>query len=119
MGVSIEDRDNVIIRCFSGDLTLDDIIKSWDEIFSRYDDLTSYKSIVSDLLNINLKFGEEHHHNLVEYLTGHIDRIEDMKVAIVLDTPQITHPILLNRKIKKLQIRPFSTMDAAIKWVSI
>ncbi len=119
MGVTIEDKDNIIIRRFSADVSLEDIIKSWDKLFARYDDLTIYKGIVSDLLDVNLQFGEEHHNSLVEYLIGYVDRIEDMKVAIVMDSPLITNPILMNHKMQKLQIRPFSTMNAAVKWISI
>ena len=118
MAVSIEDKDRVIVRRFSGAVSLEDIIDSWNKIFLKYDDLTIYRGIVSDLMDVNLQFGEEHHNYLVEYLMGFIDRIEDMKVAIVMDTPLITNAILMNRKMTQLQIRPFSTMDAAMKWIS-
>lgn len=107
------------MRCFKGLVTLEDIIISWDEVFLKFEDLTIYKGFVTDMLDVDLQLEEKDLNSLAEYLTGHINRIEDMKLAVIIDTPLVIHPILMNHRLRKLQIRPFSTMDAAIKWISI
>ena len=56
---------------------------------------------------------------LVEYLKGYLDRMDGIKIAVVMDTPQITSTILLGRKMKQLHIRPFTTRDAAMSWIAI
>ena len=119
MDTPIEVKDEIIMRCYKGLVTLDDVIKSWDEVFSKFENLTIYKGFVSDMLDVDLRFKEKDLNRLADYLTGHIDRIKDMKLAVVMDTPLVIHPILMNHLLKKLQIRPFTTMDAAIKWISL
>ena len=39
MKASIEVVDNVILRCFNGDVYIQDIIDSWDETLARFDNL--------------------------------------------------------------------------------
>ena len=48
MKASIEVIDNVILRCFKGDVYLQDIIDSWDETLDRFDNLMDYKGIITD-----------------------------------------------------------------------
>jgi len=119
MKASIEVSDNVIIRCFKGDVYLDDIIDSWNEIFSRYDDLTEFKGLVTDLLDATMHHEDKNLNILVEYLKGYLDRMVGMKIAIVMDTPQVTNTIMMDRKMKQLQIRPFSTRTAAMNWITL
>ena len=117
MKASIEVKDNVIIRCFQGDVYLQDVIDSWNEIFSRYDDLTAFKGIVTNMLDAEMQHEDKNLNILVEYLKGNLDRMGNMKIAMVMDTPQVTNTILMGRKMKQLQIRPFTTMDAAMSWI--
>ena len=100
MKASIEVNDNVILRCFKGDVYFEDIIDSWNEIFSRYENLTSFNGIVTDFLDATL-----HHED------------KNLNIAIVMDTPQVTNTIMMARKMIQLQIRPFSTREAAMNWI--
>ena len=119
MKASIEVKDNVILRCFKGDVYFEDIIDSWNEIFSRYESLTSYQGIVTDFLDATMHHEDKNLNLLVEYLMGYLDRMAGMKIAIVMDTPQVTNTIIMGHKIKQLQIRPFSTREGALRWVTL
>jgi len=119
MKASIEVKDNVIIRCFTGDVCLDDVIDSWNEIFSRFDNLTAFKGIMTDLLDAEMHHESKNLNILVEYLKGKMDRLENMKIAMVMNTPHVTNTIMIDRKMKHLQIRPFATRDAAIMWINM
>jgi hypothetical protein len=55
--------------------------------------------------------------DLVEFLKDHMDRIQDMKIAIVMDTPMVTNTIILAKRMKSLQIKPFTTIEAAMRWL--
>jgi hypothetical protein len=119
MKASIEVVDNVILRCFKGDVYLDDIIDSWEETFTRFEDLMNYKGIVTDFLDADL-FHEDNNMNiLMDYLKGHIERLNDMKIAVVMDSPHVTNTIMLGQKMKHLQIRPFTTRKAALDWINV
>ena len=119
MKASIEVKDNVIIRRFKGDVFLENIIDSWNVIFSRYEDLTAFKGIVTDLLDAEMHHEDKNLNLLVEYLTGYISRMEGLKIAIVMDTHMVCNTIIIDRKIKQLQIRPFATRDAAMSWIKL
>jgi hypothetical protein len=119
MKTSFEVADNVIVRRFNGDITQEDIIESWRELFSSYNDLSSYSGIVMDLLHARLmqdrkKFGE-----MVGYVKGKRDQLTDLKIAFLMDTPQVTQIILMDHMIHQLQIRPFATMKGALDWIKI
>ena len=117
MNISIEVQNHVIFRRFSGEVCIDDMIQSWKEIFARYDDLGSYKGILTSLLEADLQSEDNNLNIMVEFLKENLDRIMGMKVAIVMDTPKVTNTIILSQKMKHLHIRPFSTEEAALDWI--
>jgi len=117
MKASIEVQNKVIFRRFSGEVCMDDMIQSWKEIFTRYEDLASYKGIVTSFLEAEIQSGDNNLNIMVEYLKGYLDRIRGLKVAIVMDTPKVTNTIIMNQKMKNMHIRPFSTEAAALEWI--
>ncbi len=118
MKVSVEVVDNVILRRFEGDVYLQDIIDSWDEILDRFDDLTDYKGIVTDFLSANLHHEDSNMNILIDYLKSQLGKMNDMKIAIVMDTPHVTRTIMMDQKMKSLHIRPFATRQAAFDWIN-
>jgi hypothetical protein len=119
MKTSFEVTDNVLIRRFTGDITQEDIIESWRVLFSRYPDLELYKGMIIDLLNARLVQDRNKFTEMVMYVKGMLDRVTDMKIAVVMDTPQVTQIILMDHMIQQLQIRPFATLKGAIDWINI
>jgi hypothetical protein len=117
MKASIEVENQVILRRFSGEVCIEDMIQSWDEIFTRYDDLETYKGIVTSFLEADIKHEDNNLNILVDYLKGYLGRIRGMKIAIVMDTPKVTNTIIINQKMKHLHIRPFSSEEAALEWI--
>ena len=117
MKASIEVQNDVIFRRFSGEVCIDDMIQSWKEIFASYEDLESYKGIVTSFLDAEIESNDNNLNVMVEYLKQYLDRIKGMKVAIVMDTPKVTNTIIMNQKMKHLHIRPFSSEEAALEWI--
>ena len=117
MNISIDVQNHVIFRRFHGEVCIDDMVQSWKEIFTSYEDLGSYKGIVTSFLDADIKHEDSNLNVIVEYLKGYLDRIKGMKVAIVMDTPLVTNTIIMNQKMKNMHIRPFSTEAAALEWI--
>ena len=117
MKASIEVIDNVILRCFKGDVYLKDIIDSWDETLTRFSNLMDYKGIVTDFLGADLHHEDHNMNLLMDFFKVHIERMNDMKIAVVMDSPHVTNTIMLGQKMKHLQIRPFTTRKAALDWI--
>ena len=119
MKVSVEVEDSVIIRRFEGDVYPENIIESWNEIFSRHEKLSVFQGIVTDFLGAKLHLDGKNMILLVDYLTGNIDRFEGLKFAFVLDTHHVCNIMIIDRMIKQLQIRPFTTKAAAMIWINL
>jgi len=118
MKASIEVVDNVILRCFNGDVYLQDIIDSWDETLARFDDLMVYKGMITDFSGGNFHQEDNNMSILIDYLKEHIGRMNEMKIAVVMNSPNVTNTIMLGQKMKHLQIRPFTTRKAALDWIN-
>jgi hypothetical protein len=117
MTISIEEQNQVIFRRFHGEVCIDDMLLSWKEIFATYEDLESFKGIVTSFLDADIKQEDNNMNVMVEVLKGYLDHIKGMKVAIVMDPPLVTNTIIMNQKMKNMHIRPFVTEEAALKWI--
>jgi len=119
MKASIEVKDRIILRYFKGDVYLQDIIDSWDDVFAQFEDLSKYKGVITDFLEAKLHHEDNNMNILIDYMKGYIERMDDMKIAVVMDSPHVTNTIMLGQKMKHLQIRPFTTRKAAVDWVNV
>jgi len=119
METSFEVTDNVLIRRLTGDVSQDDLTESWRLLFSRYEDLSIYKGMIIDLLNARMLQDRHKFNQMIKYVRGKLDRMGDMKVAVLMDTPQVTQFILMDHMIKQIQIRPFATIKGAMDWINI
>ncbi len=118
MKASIEVVDNVILRSFKGDVYLQDIIDSWEETLDRFDNLIEYKGIVTDFLAADLHHEDRNMNILIDYLKSQLGKMNDMKIAVIMDSPHVTNTIMLGQEMKHLQIRPFTTRKAALDWIN-
>ena len=117
MEISIDDQDGVIMRRFSGEVCFEDIIESWNKLFSSYTNLNDYKGILTNFLDAEVSHEDNNLNVLVEFLKGYLDQLKDLKIAIVMDTPMVTNTIIVGQRVKSLQIKPFSTVEAAMQWI--
>lgn len=118
MKASIEVRDNVIIRHFSGKVSLDDMIHSWKEIFQMIEDISGYKGVITLLDDAVMPGGPTIVKEMSNFLNENQDRLKGLKVAIVMDHPSISNAIMIDHMVKQLQVRPFVTEEAAFRWIA-
>ena len=118
MKVSVEVVDNVILRRFEGNVDYQDILNSWDDILTKFEDLTAYNGLISDFLEADMHHEDKNLNELVDFLKNHLDKISGMKLAIVMDTPHVTRTIMMDQKMKSLHIRPFTTRQTAFDWIN-
>jgi hypothetical protein len=119
MEASTEVTDNVLVRRFAGDISQDDIIGSWKELFASDTDFSLYEGIIIDLSHARLVHDRAKFNELVRLLRENLELLEELKIAFVMDTPQVTQVILLDHMITQLQIRPFATLKGALGWIHI
>jgi hypothetical protein len=117
MEITIDDQDGVIMRRFSGEVCFEDILESWKKLLATYSNLEDFNGILTNFLDAEIKHEDKNLNVLVEFLKGYLDQLKDLKIAIVMDTPMVTNTIIVSQRVKSLQIKPFSTVEAALKWI--
>jgi len=117
MVIDIHEQGGVIVRRFKGDVCFEDMIESWKLLLVKYPDLEAYKGILTSFQEADIRDEDVNMNIMVEFLKKHLDKLEDLKLAMVLDTPMVTNTIIMGERMKSLQIKPFSTEEAALKWI--
>jgi hypothetical protein len=117
MEISSHEQNGVIVRRFSGDILLEDVIVSWNTLFATYPDLKDYKGIATVFLDANFKYEAKHLDILLEYFNGYLDHLKGLKIAFVMDSPLVTSIIILGQRLKTLRVSPFTTEKAAMEWI--
>ena len=117
MKYTINEQNGVIIRRFSGEVCIEDMMDSWDKLLASYTNLQDYKGILTSFLDADIKHEDNNMNIVVDFLKGKLDQLKDLKIAIVMDTPMVTNTIIMGQKVKTLQIKPFSTFEAAMQWI--
>ncbi len=111
--------ESVLIRKFVGKVSSDEIIDSWEYLKEK--NLISKKiiGIINDLSNCELLMDMEGFKSLMDYMKKQ-NSFKGIKLAVICNSPEtIIFPLLGESQEKELKIKPFSTQEAAVKWVSI
>ena len=92
-------------------------MESWNKLLASYTNLKDYKGILTSFLDAEIKHEDQNLNVLIEFLKNYLDQLKDLKIAVVMDTPMVTTTIILGQRVKSLQIKPFSTVEAAMQWI--
>ena len=117
MEVTFHEQNGVIIRRFSGDVCFEDMLESWKMLIASYPSLKDYKGILTSFLDADIDPAGTNMNVLVEFLKGHLDQLKNLKIAVVMNTPLVTNTIIMGQRMKSLQIKPFSSVEAAMQWI--
>lgn len=106
----------IIIRKFFGSVNLDDIISSFKFISENM--LNEKKAgVVTDFIDAYIDFGFADLREIVNYIKSD-KKISILKLAVVVDSPKkVIFPMMVQNNNPDLGIKPFSSKDAAIKWI--
>lgn len=109
--------DSILIRDFVGEVSVKEIIESWEYVIKSKLILKSTKGIINNLSSCDLLMNIDSYNILISYLKKQ-EYFSKIKLAVICDNPNtIVFPTLAERKEQKLQIKPFSTMIAAVDWI--
>lgn len=110
--------ESILIRKFIGKVSIKDIIDSWEYLHENKLIDKKIKGVINNLSGCELIMDMENFKTLIGYLKKQ-DYIKEIKLAVISDTPKtIIFPILGEEQERELKIKPFSTMEAAVKWIS-
>ena len=110
--------DSILIRTFKGEVSSDDIIDSWKYLQQQNLFTENIKGVLNDLEDCDLTMGMEGFREIMNYMKEQ-DEIRGLKIAVVTNSPKlIVFPSLGEVTEKPLNIKPFSTFEAAIEWIT-
>lgn len=108
--------DSILIRDFVGKVSVNDILESWDHIIENDLINESTRGIINNLSGCDLCMDMDGFKILMAYLKKH-EYLKRVRLAVVCTDPKtIVFPSLGESKEPELNIKPFSTMDAAVNW---
>jgi len=109
--------ESILIRDFIEKVSVDEIINSWEVLLREGILHPGIKGVLNILSGCDLQMDMESFYVLIEYIKK-TERLRKIKLAVVCDTPgKIVFPTLGFVEEKELHIRPFSTTEAAVRWI--
>ena len=109
--------DSILVRKFTERVEVKDIIGSWEYLKEQNMLTDSVKGVINDITDCELNMNMERFKTLIGYLKKH-EIFKKIKLAVIVDDPRkIVFPVYGGLKESELNIRPFTTMDAAEEWI--
>ncbi|QIA09007.1 hypothetical protein [Draconibacterium halophilum] len=114
-----EYKDRIVFKYYFGLVTVEDVRESWLSAINQNlfpDDVIGF---VLDYRKAKFDIAPGRHNEIPEFYHQHPEVFEGTRVAIVTVRPEdVVYPMLIRMKDKGYQSIPFSTIEAAINWVS-
>tara|TARA_R110002050_G_scaffold141251_2_gene266338 strand:+ start:42017 stop:42397 length:381 start_codon:yes stop_codon:yes gene_type:complete len=110
--------EGIIIKKFSNTVGAQEVLASWDNMFAK--DLINDQSrgVIINLLNCDFKMNMGGFRRIIMYLKNK-KIFKRVKIAVVSISPEvIVYPFIGQQQEKELNIRPFSSVDAAVQWIA-
>lgn len=111
-------EDEVLIRKFKGKIYVDDIISSWEFAIENNLIEEHLKGVISDFTQaeFNMSFSD------LEKIIAYVKKnkvLRDLKLAVLINSPdKIVFPAFAAHQHPEIDVRPFSTKQAAIEWIN-
>ncbi|MCK3684091.1 hypothetical protein [Maribellus sp. YY47] len=108
----------ILFKCYYGLIDIEDIVSSWEYAFENNLIPKQGKGFVLDYRNSNFNIKIEEYTAIVDFYKKHLDIFGGFKIAIITEEARdIVIPILVETKDDGYSSKPFSTLEAATKWV--
>ena len=109
--------DLILVRKFSGEVEVDSIIESWKFLIENNLIKKTHLGVINDLTNCELLMNNKGFSTLTDYLINQ-EILKPLKLAVICNSPnKIIFPILGEKDVKELKIKPFYTLEAAVDWI--
>lgn len=109
--------EHILIRKFHDSIDIQDITDSWDYLIQNNMLNHTHKGVINDIRDADLNMNIYSFNTLLNFLKAN-ELFHELKLAVVCDTPgKIIFPILGDSLNTDLNIKPFSTTEAAAEWI--
>lgn len=105
-------------KYYYGDISFEDIEVSWDEAILQKIIPSENKGFLLDYQKASVIIPVQHYKKINEYYQQHLDVFADKRIAILTTKPKdIVIPVLVETESQGFESKPFSTEEAAKKWI--
>ena len=107
----------ILVRNFIGVVGVKEIIESWTFLIENNLVTESLKGVINNLNGCDLSMNMESFKTLITFMKEQ-DCLKRIKLAVICDNPKtIVFPLLGQTEENELNIRPFSSIEAAVHWI--
>ncbi|GAF01489.1 hypothetical protein [Saccharicrinis fermentans] len=111
------ENDSILIRSFSGSVVMQDVIDAWKSDIKNGIVHSGLKGIVTDFTHCKNNATIDELQKIVEFYKDNITVFEHIKLAVVLDAPNVIVLLLFEETHADMHHKAFSTFNAALAWV--
>ena len=109
----------ILYKRYFGLISLEDIMNSWLRAMNENLIPQDAVGFVLDYRKAHFNFDPRRHTELTDFYKKHSKVFSSRRIAFVTVNPDdIVYPILIQTQDNGYESRPFSTMEAAVDWVS-
>ena len=109
--------NHILIRYFIEKVSVAQIIKSWKYLLENKMINPQIKGVINNLEGCKLEMDMEGFKTLMNFLSSKKE-LHGIKLAVVCDCPEnIVFPMRGEFEQNQLQIKPFTLMESAVKWI--
>lgn len=109
---------NILYKNYFGKINIDDINDSWHYAFENNLIPPTTKGFILDYRKASLDIDSKKYKKIVSFYKKNISVFRDKKIAVITNSSKdIVIPILVEQKDKGYSSKPFSTVEAAIRWI--
>lgn len=114
-----DEQLNILYKNYYGNITIDDIIATWDKIIKNNMIPKTTKGFILDYTNAKLDVPVKDYAKIPEYYKSNLSVFGGLKFAILTQTKEdVIVPSLVQLQDDGYSSRPFYTREAALAWVS-
>ncbi|MFC2090224.1 hypothetical protein ACFLT1_05560 [Bacteroidota bacterium] len=109
--------DSILIRKFTGTIEVENIIDSWKYLLESELLTSKVMGVINDISGCELVMNMASFQVLIDYLKQQ-PIFRNLKLAVICTDPKtIVFPMIGERQEKDLGIKPFTTLEAAERWI--
>ncbi len=112
------DSESILVRRVRGRAEFTEIYNSWNDLIKNRKVKPALKGIINDFYEAELIMTLSDVKRLIKLFQEHPDIFNGIKIAVIIDSyKNIVFPMFGQKIVSNMEVRPFSTFEAAYNWI--